>query len=351
MTRPSGSAPSLISTDDFAALPESAQVAALERLALRALAAWDIDTPRVATVKYRENAVFAVTAADGTRAILRVHRPRYRSDLDIRCELAWMRALGAAGVATPGAIAARNAELVIHAADDGVPEPRQCDLLEWVDGVPPGSLEAGVAASEDTLRNLYRSVGATAARMHEHARTWQRPVPFSRPSWNVETLVGDAPTFGRFEDLDAATPDQLAVLKAARDLVRERLLALGPADALIHGDLVPDNILVDGDTQRLIDFDDFGWSWIGFEMATSLFPLRISGGFEAGLAGYLEGYREVCAFPDAELGLLPEMLLARGLSYLGWPVGRPEIASARQIAPMFAAMMTDAANDYLAANR
>ncbi len=336
----------------FASQPEADQVQALRRLAQRALESWELEAPRLELVKYRENAVFAVHGASGDRAVLRVHRPRYRTDLDIECELAWMRELDSAGIATPGAIAARDGALVVTASAPGVPEPRQCDLLAWVDGAPPGTLEGGVSASDDSLRDLYRSVGATAARMHEIARDWKRPQPFSRPSWDVESLVGDNPTFGRFEELGEISPEQRRVLCAARDVVRERLRALGPADVLIHGDLVPDNILVDAaGARRIIDFDDFGWSWVGFEMTTSLFPLQISGGFDAGLAGYLEGYRGVREFPAAELEALEDLLLARGLSYLGWPAGRPEIASQRDIVPMFAALLSEAAAAYLASRR
>ncbi|HXC51377.1 MAG TPA: phosphotransferase [Candidatus Limnocylindrales bacterium] len=333
---------------DFHALDEPQQVARIERLAACALAAWDLPDPHVESIKYRENAVFAVRAANGRRAVLRVHRPGYRSDLDIACELAWMSALGSAGVDAPAAIATRGDELITTASHPAVPEPRQCDLLDWVEGSSPGTLEAGVFASDESVRELYRSVGSIAARMHVHAKGWKRPEPFSRPSWNVETLAGEHPTFGRFWELGELEPPQLEVLMRARDRVRSRLDDLGPVTRLIHGDLVPDNILVDGARQRIIDFDDFGWSWIGFEMATSLFPLQLSGGFDAGLEGYLEGYRGITAFPDEELELLPEMLLARGLSYLGWPLGRPEIRSARMLVPMFAAVLSDAAAEYLA---
>lgn len=338
-----------ISFDAFAALPEAEQVAGLQRLAERALREWDVPYPTLELVKYRENAVFVVRGGDGRRVIARVHRPNYRTDLDIRCEFAWMQHLASNGIATPASIAARDGRVVVTSTDAGVPEPRQCDLLEWVDGSPPGTLEEGVSASDEELGSLYQTVGALAARMHVLAQNWTRPVPFSRPSWNIETLVGDAPVFGRFEELESMTPEYLPVFCAARDLARERLLALGPADALIHGDLVPDNILVDGSRRRLIDFDDFGWSWVGFEMATSLFPLQISGGFDVGLAGYLDGYRSVREFPEAELEALPDMLMARALSYLGWPVGRPEIASARDIAPMFVVMLAETASEYLAA--
>lgn len=335
-------------SDGFAALDHDQQVSRLEALASEAVEAWDLPSPHLELVKYRENAVFAVTSGDGRRAVLRVHRPRYRSDLDIHCELAWMRFLDTRGIATPQAIATRDGNLVVTVAGRGVPEARQCDLMEWVEGSPPGTLEGGVADSDDAVRELYRAVGEVAARMHTLVETWERPAPFSRPAWNVATLVGDSPTFGRFEDLEVISAEQMAVLQRARDRVRGRLTDLGPAAALIHGDLVPDNILLDGSVMRIIDFDDFGWSWVGFEMATSLFPLQISGGFDAGLEGYLEGYRGVRAFPEAELDFLPDMLLARALSYLGWPVGRPEIASARDLAPMIAFMVTEAAEQYLA---
>jgi len=332
---------------EFARRSEREQVAALERLARAALAEWDLDQAGIELVKYRENAVFCVTPAGSERAILRVHRPNYRSDDHIRSEIAWRHALNEDGIATPPAIRARSGDYVVTAAADGVPQPRQCDLMGWVPGRAPGTLEGGIDASADELRALYRDVGRLAARLEQHAANWTRPAGFSRPSWDLPALVGESPTFGRFWELDGIAGDQMPILLAARDRVRQRLLRLGPADVLIHGDLVPDNILIDGASTRVIDFDDFGWSWPGFEMVTSLFPLRISGGFDAGMEGYLEGYREVCPLPPSDLEFLPDLLMARALSYLGWPVGRPEIESARSLVPMMIYMVTEAAREYL----
>jgi Ser/Thr protein kinase RdoA (MazF antagonist) len=331
----------------FARLSEAEQVAALTRLARNALAAWDREDSLIELLKYRENAVFAIMAGDGTRTILRVHRPDYRTDDHIRSEIAWRHALNADGIANPPAIAARGGEYVVTAAGEGVPEARQCDLMQWVQGNSPGTLEGGVVASSSDVHALYRQVGALAARLEGHAAKWERPAWFSRPSWDVAALVGESPTFGCFWQLDGIGEDQMSTLMAARDRLRERLCALGPAGVLIHGDLVPDNILIDGATTRVIDFDDFGWSWPGLEMATSLFPLRLSGGYDAGLSGYLEGYRGVRPFPAGDLELLPDLLMARALSYLGWPAGRPEIESARQLVPMMIYMVTESAREYL----
>jgi Ser/Thr protein kinase RdoA (MazF antagonist) len=334
--------------NDFNAVPESEQAARLERVARRALAAWELESSALALVKYRENAVFAVTAADGRRRVLRVHRAGYRSDADVRTEIAWTRALAAAGVRTPEFVPTRGGDVLAHASADDVPGTRQCDLMEWVDGAPLGSLEHGVALDDEGIRQTYATIGELAARVHAHGETWARSTGFSRPVWNTDALVGDAPVFGAFRELDVLLPEQRDVLLRARDDVRARLAALGAPRLLVHGDLIPDNVLVGPAGVRVIDFDDCGTgSWV-FELATSVFPLLISGGFAAGVEGFVAGYARVRPVPAAERALLPAMLLARGLSYLGWPVGRPEIHSQRELAPLYAAGMTELAERYLA---
>lgn len=329
-------------------LSEEEQVARLRRLAERSLAAWGETDARVDLIKYRENAVFRVISKERGKSVLRVHRPHYREDEQIRSELAWMRALADTGVPTPAVMPTASGDVLTVVASDELGQTRQCDRIAWVEGEPLGSLEHGVDLEEDALRRTYEVVGGLAARLNEHASSWTRPPTFVRPSWDADALIGENPTFGRFWDLDVLTDEQRAILFRARDRVRESLAELGPPSQLIHGDLIPDNVLSDSRHLRIIDFDDCGWSWCGFELATSLFPLLVSGGFEAGLASYLNGYRRRRAFPDHELAVLPELLVARALSYLGWPAGRPEIHSQRELAPLFAAVITELAQRYLA---
>ena len=335
----------------FRALSTAEQAARLAEMAARALREWSLDGARIELVKYRENAVFSVRAADGNRYAMRIHRPGYRSDAHIRSEIRWMRALAEVGVRTPEVVDTRNGDVLAGVEAGGVPEPRYCDLSRWIDGAQLGRLEEGVAGDPEQAAASYRTIGRIAAVVHEHGARWPRPDAFVRPVWDEASLVGDTPAFGDFRDLACLSGEQLSVLTDARARVRERLEAFGKGSdrwGLLHGDFLPENVLVADDGLRLIDFDDCGDGWYVFELATGLFPLLVQGTADAMSRAYVEGYRSVRALPDAHLALLPTMLVARALSYLGWPVGRPEIHEALQFAPFLASVATQLARCYLA---
>jgi Ser/Thr protein kinase RdoA (MazF antagonist) len=340
--------------EEFRVLSGAQQAERIGALARRSLAAWGLSEARVALVKYRENAVFSVTGDGGERFALRVHRPRYRSDAHIRSEVQWMAALSVAGVQTPEIVPTRDGDVLTHAQTPEVPEPRQCDLFRWVDGAQLGRLEDGVQGDADAVSDVYRVLGRLAASVHEHAVHWKRPEGFVRPSWDAEALVGNEPAFGRFWELACLEADTRARLLEVRDRVRARLLDFGDtADryGLLHGDFLPENVLVGEGEPRLIDFDDCGDGWYGFELATALFPLVVQGQAAAPGRAYVEGYRAVRALPDEQLEMLPTFLMARSLSYLGWPVGRPEMEEAQQMAPIIAAVVAGLGERYLAGDR
>jgi Ser/Thr protein kinase RdoA (MazF antagonist) len=335
----------------FYTLAMDQQTHALADLATEALRAWSPGEARVELVKYRENAVFCVTEAEGTRYALRIHRPGYRSDAQIRSEVDWMRALSQAGVRTPEVVPTTAGDVIAWASVPCVPEPRQCDLLRWVPGEPLGSLEGGAAGDDRTITARYRTLGELAARVHEHGIRWKRPEEFERPAFDAAALVGEEPAWGAFWKLDCLSSAQLEVLFEARERTREELAAFGNAPdryGLIHGDFLPENVLISQGDPLLIDFDDCGDSWYAFELATGLFPMLQNGRPGMVTAAYLEGYRGLRSFPDDWLGRLPAFLMARTLSYLGWPAGRPENQDARRIAPLLADLATGLARRYLA---
>jgi Ser/Thr protein kinase RdoA (MazF antagonist) len=232
-----------------------------------------------------------------------------------------------------------------------VPQPRRCDILDWVEGVPLGSIEEGVSGSAEAKARTYYTIGTMAARIHDFGAVWSPPEGFRLPSWDGETLVGDEPAWGRFWELDCLDEAQRAVVLRTRDRVRGQLDDFGRTDdrfGLIHGDFLPENILVADDRPYLIDFNDSGTSWYLFEFATSLFFLQTDPDFETICTALMEGYRSIRPQPVGYEEMMPTLLIARGLSYLGWPHSRPEIEEARELAPLLAGWVVELCEQYLA---
>jgi Ser/Thr protein kinase RdoA (MazF antagonist) len=331
----------------FYALAPDEQVARLLPLARVALARWDVEPQAIDLLKYRENAVFAVTDTRGARVVLRIHRAGYHTDAELRSEYQWMQALDAAGIRTPPLLPARDGRLFHVVAADGVPEPRQVDVLGWVEGRQLGSVEEGIAGDAAALARVHRTLGALAARVHVASAAWERPPGFTRHAWDAAGLVGDDPWWGRFWELAPLTAPQRRLIESARAHVAERLDAFGQAPdryGLIHADFLPENLLAGDDgTIYLIDFDDAGFGWYLFELATPLFFHATEPHWEAVRDATVAGYREQRPLPDAHVALLPTFVLARGLSYLAWVHTRRETETARALTPLLVAMVCDLA--------
>ncbi|MGI9286770.1 MAG: phosphotransferase enzyme family protein, partial [Pseudomonadales bacterium] len=299
---------------NFYDLNEAQQVERLHTLAAVALQDWSIENADIRLLKHRENSVFAVVTPAGERFALRVHRHQYHSDAALRSELQWMAALNDAGVFTPQAIPSRDGSLFEVVQVDAVPEPRQCDLLTWVDGNPLGSIEEGKGESAAELSAKYEIVGELAAQVHNQAASWELPQGFERHAWDVDGLVGENPFWGRFWELPALNGEQRELIQRARQHVAEVLTEFGLGSdrySLIHADFLPENLMVNGSDIQLIDFDDSGFGWHLFEFATSLFFDLGEDHFDTVFDAMVRGYRKHRELPDAHLELMPVFFMAR----------------------------------------
>src|SRR5271170_7424465 len=191
----------------------------MQALALLALREWDLAVANLAPIKVRENAVFRIDLAGGGRAVLRVHRSGYHSDAELDSEFVWMRALEAAGIRVPRVIRSRHGRDFEVVATPGIGGTRQIDVFEWIDGRQLGSVESGVSGEAAAIAEQYRTIGAIAARMHNHTAGWRRPAGFRRHAWDAAGLVGERPLWGRFWELAALTPGQKSLLMRAREQI------------------------------------------------------------------------------------------------------------------------------------
>jgi Ser/Thr protein kinase RdoA (MazF antagonist) len=200
------------------------------------------------------------------------------------------------------------------------------------------------------VADAYHEVGRLAARLHNQSSVWNAPSGFLRHAWDAEGLVGERPFWGRFWDLAALTDPQRALFGELRQSLWRDLNEFGTGPdryGLIHADLVPENILVDGDSLQVIDFDDAGYGWHLFEIATSLYFIRRDSIYEQARDAVIEGYRQHRTLADDHLAMLPMFLAARGTTYLGWVHTRAAEPAAAQMIPALIELATAAAEDYL----
>ncbi|MEH6810460.1 MAG: SDR family oxidoreductase [Hyphomonas oceanitis] len=335
----------------FYALHQDQQVERLMKIGRAALDEWGIKDADVTLIKYRENAVFKVEPAKGSRFAMRVHRANYHSDIELDSELALMDALRQAGIATPEPIATLEGHQFVTLDHPEVPEPRQIDILGWVDGVPIGAIETQSGEADDQLRENHVLAGKLAAKIHNFTERWTPPAGFARRHWDEEGLFGDEGHFGCFWKYDLLSDDQRGLLLDAREKLRGELAAFGKSPdryGLTQGDFLPENLLREGDALRIIDFDDCGFGWHLMDLATSLFFLAGEPGFETALEGLLEGYRSQRPLPDEHLALLPGLILARGFSYMAWAQSRAETEAAKELGPALIEGVCGLASEYLA---
>lgn len=288
-----------------------------------------------------ENATFLAQADDGTPIVLRVHRPDYHTLDEIRSELAWIEALRADGVATvPEPLRTADGEL-LAALDDGG-SLRHVAAFAFMGGQEP---EPGA-----DLAGWYRALGSITARLHSHARGWRPDANFRRKTWDFDATLGDRPLWGDWRaGLGLDAPGRALIARAA-DLLREQLAAYGAAGrkfGLIHADLRPANLLVDGDRLGVIDFDDCGFSWFMYDFAAAVSFMEHEPFIPELEEAWLDGYATVAPVAAEDRAMLPALVLLRRILLTAWVASHEETPTAQAMGVPYTLGTLDLAERYL----
>ena len=338
--------------NDFYQLP----VAELEKrygaLVRNALPLWGIDgNSPLALLKLRENGIYRVLdQATAKKYVVRVHRAGYHSDTELQSEWQWMSSLREYEVFTPVLRYSNKGRMFEIVGATGVPEPRQVDIVDWIEGEQLGSLEEGLEGAAHEIRERFETLGSIMAKMHNHAEHWREPQGFTRHAWDVDGLTGEQPFWGRFWELPALSAWQKDRMMKVRDKLRTELTALGTEPdkyGLIHADLMFENILTGEDGVRVIDFDDCGYGWYLFDLATSIFFLQGTEHFNLAKEALITGYRKNRPLTDEHLSWLPTIFMARATTYLGWMHTRSETETAKEMTPFIIELVFSLVEDYL----
>jgi Ser/Thr protein kinase RdoA (MazF antagonist) len=231
-----------------------------------------------------------------------------------------MHAMKAANCSVPDAIAAKDNRFVI--AHDG----DHFTAVSWVSGKTMSDVLSS-DPSVDRITQIYHDLGVRLAEFHDTADAWSPPKNFSRHSWDRLGLVGAQPFWGRFWDNPDLLPDERYIFTQIQDQMNEALSHLEDTldYGLIHADLIPDNVMIDENDITFLDFDDCGFGFRLFDIATILLKQIETHDFQDKAKALMEGYR---TRRDLDPRFVLMFLVLRSLTYVGWIVDRPNIENA-----------------------
>lgn len=295
-------------------------------VARRVLEEWQLAPAEVEFVHVMENVTFRAER-DGEKFVVRFHRPGYNTHEEMVSERLWLRALAASGLNVPQGVPTPDGREFVAVEVDS--EERLVGVARWVEGTPLDRVLAETDAVE-LIDRYFEALGRLAAGVHNASSTWAPPSEFTRRAWDADGLVGESPLWGRFWEVPDFSAEECRTLAGARVQIRDRLREYGtdrPTYGIIHADLHPGNVLVDGGRTRLIDFDDAGFGWHMHELAVALYNNQGSRHFGAMQEALIRGYRSRREIAEEDLAMLPLFLLMRNLMVIGWIEQRPELGA------------------------
>jgi Ser/Thr protein kinase RdoA (MazF antagonist) len=323
-----------------------ATLADMEQAIRAALPTWRLSPrtrPRLLNIS--ENATWRLDDPEAPAPIiLRLHRVGYHTEAEIRAELAWIEALRTSGAVSTAAIHPTSSgdPVATLASPTGLPA-RHAVAFQFLQGQEP--------AADAALVPWFHTLGQITARLHRHAATWPRPPGFIRKLWDWNAMLGERRLWGPWQSGLGLTQEGAAIIARASTLIRTRLDAFGQTPdrfGLVHADMRLANLLVDGDTMHVIDFDDCGLSWHLYDFAAAITNHEHDPIVPALQAAWIEGYRTIAPLPDDHVAMLPTFIMARRTLVMAWMASHSETPMAREGGPAYTAKTVELAEAFLA---
>jgi Ser/Thr protein kinase RdoA (MazF antagonist) len=190
-------------------------------------------------------------------------------------------------------------------------ETRLGVLSHWIDGETLG---------DRTEASWIERFGELLARLHIRSCEFDPPGDLQLRAWDevyAPSKAGWLRSFLPNAPLDDEAKEIIEKAAARTRTLESRL----PNDRqnywLVHADFHGDNLIFDGETIWILDFEDVGWGHLVFDVAWSavLFAKHHPGA-GGSLEPMLRGYERIRPLCVAEVDLLPEFQLAAGIGVL-----------------------------------
>jgi len=270
--------------------------------------------------------------------ILRLHRQGYHSQAEIASELDWLTALQD----LPGLRAVRPV-----AGRDGMVTQIDGRFVVGFCPIAGQELQPG-----DDLSRWFAHLGEITARLHLQSRGWTPPTGFTRKRWDAETILGPQPHWGDWRQAPGLDADGLRLLERATGALTRDLQVYGTGPrvfGLIHADLRLANLMVDDQGLTAIDFDDCGFGWWVYDLASALSFIETDPRLPDLIARWCKGYTAIAPLRPEDRAMIPAMIFLRRVLLTAWLATRADSDTGRALGgPAFILGTLTLAEGYLA---
>ena len=321
----------------------------LKEIVPKALELWGVNPKKISLPLQSENTVFKIEDSNGNNFALRISKEGRHHFNEFTSEHLWMSHLADIGLKVPKTVLSIEREAFVEIENTLSTKKVYACLLSWLEGQQLSSL-LPVMKKED-VKNTYKSLGGVIAKLHTAAIDWNAPKEFSRPSFDVDGLLGEEPLWGRFWEVKSINSSDRMELNLIKDKLRIALEGFDKDSNLfgiIHADLHSENILLHNENLAIIDFDNLAFGWFGFDLAGALWDridVSANGGhFKTAQESIIEGYLQ--ERPDAQkiIDSIPMFLLVRTLILISWIDGQPASSYKHHIPKLINASKVQARN-------
>jgi Ser/Thr protein kinase RdoA (MazF antagonist) len=267
------------------------------KLAMTALRRYPIEFDRVDLVSAATNIIYRARGSDGRLYALRLVGSDWRTEDNLRAEVAWLRALAVdTEIPVPGVVDTIEGEPYVRLRDGHSQKERRALLMTWLPGM--------LLAKRLNAQNIWK-LGELFATLHVHAMAWAKPADF--PGVAFTSFLGRGEPNLLFDEIHSRilSPETMEVLHATRDRVRRAYTAMGKDDlCVIHCDLWHENVKLYRGVLAPIDFEDTILGYREHDLAMGLLdlaeevPIDV---YRAYLEKFVAGYESVTSYPRGDI--------------------------------------------------
>ena len=283
------------------------------RVLVQGLSDYPLQVKLIKLISMESKPVYRVYTNSGSFAA-KFHDPTEHLLSQMRGELKFLAHISDnSDLCVESPLANSKGELVTEIKSAWLPATAYFAICSWV---------PGRQLRDATSARSYRCLGISSAMLHKVSSSFN-------PGNNFEILTNNKVFYWDRETILSRKDPRLLPKHRQELFTRGARIAQkainrdwrsGTKPIVIHNDLHPCNIKVQGDKLSIYDFEDITWGYAGQDIGTAMYHIRFRDDYRQLLEAFRNGYEQIAKWPIKSDQQLDSLITARLLMFANYTV-------------------------------